>query len=463
MKGICAALCLLCLGCLLPPEKPVLPDVEDYIPEVVKSTEPESLPRTLSLDDCITIALAENPLAQAAAAGVSSAREAAGETASLYYPEISVHASGSRWQRRFFLPSGLDVPGAALSPVIGPTDDWLYNLRARYTLFDSGGRAARLRQALSAAGAARADADSVRQDIVLNVSQAYYGYIAAEAVLTVARENLARSEDHLRLVRERFQAGAAAQTDVLRTQVEASNAKLQLVRAEDVARIARGNVNVAMGLPVELSLALDMREKTPLKPGDDDLREAFDSAVHERPEITRALERVSGARSAVEQAESLFGPRLTAEAQYGRHDDRLMPQENEWLALLALEQPLFSGFSTIHAISRSKADLAREEAKTKQLVLAVRQEVWNSYSRLQEAFQAVAAAQTLVHDAQESMRSIKERYAAGGSTISDLLDAQTALAHAEANYAEAIWNFHAADAVWDRARGAAVPPGASTQ
>jgi len=74
---------------------------------------------------------------------------------------------------------------------------------------------------------------------------------------------------------------------------------------------------------------------------------------------------------------------------------------------------LFTGFARKHRLAQTKADLSREEADAERLTLAVRQEVWNAFSRTQEAFQALQTTQTLVQEALESHRLSRERYEAG--------------------------------------------------
>ena len=59
----------------------------------------------------------------------------------------------------------------------------------------------------------------------------------------------------------------------------------------------------------------------------------------------------------------------------------------------------------------------------------------------------------MVQDAQESMRLAKERYEAGAGTVTDLLDSQTALARALASQVEAGWDYHTANAVFNRSIG----------
>ncbi len=451
-------------------DTPTPPPVEDYLRKpALKSesaTKAEAAPgaapeqshltnRSLTVDDCVRIALDRHPLHRAAREGVAAALAFVGESKASYYPDLSATASYSRWERHAFLPNGLGQPG--MPTTIGPTDDWAAGLRARYTLFDSGERLAQLRAALSRKAAVSEEADAVRQDIALAVHQAYYGHIAARVAHSIAGKNLTRAEDHLRLAKERFDAGAAPQLDVFRAQVEASDARLSLVKADNLVRISRGNLNTAMGLPVELPVDIAMQEETPEEPDASQLLPALDRAVRARPEVKAALQRVASGRSSVDAARSAFGPKVRAEGQVGRRDTGFFPQDDDWLIGISIEQPLFSGFSRTHKLERTKAELSREEAQLEQLLLQVRQEVWTASSTLKEANDAVRAAKVLVEHAQESLRAARERYASGAGTIADLLDSETALFRAEASGTEARWDYQIALATFKRAAGNLAP------
>jgi outer membrane protein TolC len=451
-------------------DTPTPPPVEDYLRKPALKSEsatkaeaaPEVAPeqgnltiKSLTVDDCVRIALDKNPLHRAARDGVAAAMAFVGESKASYYPDLSASASYSRWERHAFLPNGLGQPG--MPTTIGPTDDWAGGLRARYTLFDSGERLAQLRAALSKKEAASEEANAARQDIALAVHQAYYGHIAARVTHTIAEKNLTRAEDHLRLAKERFDAGAVPQVDVFRAQVEVSDARLSLVKADNLVRVSRGNLNTAMGLPVELPVDIAMQEENPEEPSESQLLPALDRAVHARPEVKAALQRVASGRSWVDAARSTFGPKVRGEGQVGRRDTGFFPQDDEWLVGISIEQPLFSGFARRHELDRAKAELSKEEAQLEQLLLQVRQEVWTAFSKLREANDAIRAAKVLVEHAQESLRVARERYASGAGTIADLLDSETALFRAEANETEARWDYQVALAAFKRATGNLVP------
>jgi outer membrane protein len=424
-----------------------------FVPVYAESPAAAPSDKPLSLTDCIKIALETNPLQQAASRSLQTAREIVGETRAPFYPELGLQARYAYWQQRAFLPSDLSLPGRPTPTIIGPTDDWMAGLRVRYTLFDSGERRAQYYSALARQGVAEEEKARITQDLVLGVYQGYYGLAAALETLTVAEKNWARAKDHLRLAKERKEAGAVSQADVLRVQVETANAELALVRAEHLVRISRGGLNTVMGLPAERPLVLEVKGDEITAPDFPDLSKALDQALQHRPEIKAALKLVEALKGGVEAAKSAFGPKVRAEGSYGRRDTVFFPQDDEWLAGISIEWPLFTGFFREHRLARAKTEVSREEAEIRQLLLKVRQEVWTAYSRIKETYAAVQTTKVTVSDAQESMRLAKERYEAGAGTVTDLLDSQTALARAQANQVEAEWDYHTAQAVFKRSTG----------
>lgn len=97
----------------------------------------------------------------------------------------------------------------------------------------------------------------------------------------------------------------------------------------------------------------------------------------------------------------------------------------------------------------TKSDMPRQNCPSKRalvqnLILEIKQQVWNDFAQLKEAYQALQATETIVEEAQESMRLTQERYQVGQSTTNDLLDARTALVRAEGNRFQAGWDYYTA-------------------
>ena len=449
-------------GCIGSAE-PRVPAIEGYLPRGKATVKPAGeagaateKAKAATLEECVKIALAESPMNEAAREGVVSAREAMGEAEAPYYPQAKFDAGYRRWKTHAFLPSGLlglTPPGTTIPTEVGPVNDYTINVNGGYVVFDSGERRARLMAAKAGVGAATEEATSIRQDIVLNVHEAYYSHLAALSAEEVAQKNLKLAEDHLRLAEKRKEVGVAVEADVMRSRVSVADARLALVGTEDLVRVTRGNLNTAMGLPVELPVEVSREAGAIESPANVDLNKALVEAVHSRSELKAALQRIAGARSEVDAAKSAFGPKVTAQGQYGKRDDKFFPEDDDWSIGAAVEWPIFTGFSRVHALNRAKSELAREEALVRQRVLEVRQEVWRSHSELTKSYEAVEASEVLVKEATESMKLTQDRYKAGTNTITDLLDAQTALARAEGSRVRTQWEYYISRARFQRAMG----------
>ena len=410
----------------------------------------------LKLSDCIRTALEKNPTTRIAQENVVVARESAGEAKAPYYPELGLQTFYKRWQSHAFLPT-LNIPGQHIPTIVGPTDDWMGGLNARFTLFDSGRRKADYQGALAKLGAAEEEKARTLQDLILAVHQGYYALAAALEIRKVAVENLNLSQDHLRLTQERKEAGAVSKSDVLRFQVEVSKSRLGLVRSDGQVRTTKANLNTAMGLPAEKPLQIAPAAEEINSPDSINIMQALDRAVRNRPEVKAAFKRIQAQQEGVAAARSAFGPKIRAEGSYGRHDSNFFPNDEEWLAGIIIEWPLFTGFFRQHRLAKAKAEVLKEEAGARQILLQVKDEVMQTYSRLQETYEAVQTNKVLVEDARESLRLARERYEAGAGTVTDLLDAQTDLARSLALQVQADWEYYLAKAALQRAQGDLVP------
>ncbi len=412
-------------------------------------TQPDAQP--LSLEAAVRIALDSNPERRAAVEGINAAREAVGEARAPFYPDLGLTAGYSRWQRHAFLPEGVVRPGT--SSVIGPVNDWSAGLVSRYTLFDFGQRRAELGISKAREKTAEHDAERVRQNIIFDVHQAYFGLVAAMEMETAIRGALSRAEEHLRIANTRKLAGAVPQADVVRAQVEVANARLDLTSAQALVEASRGRLNTTMGLRVDTPLKVEAKAGDILRPETIDLSQTLRHAIEARPEVRAAEQQLVAAERGINAARSAYGPRIRAEAGFGWRDENLFPNDKDWRVGASIDLPIFTGFSRKHRLARARADAAREKAELDRARQSVSQEVWAAYWKLKESFEAVRSTEALARDAQEALRLTGERYNVGAGTINDLLDSESSFARAEATRVRSVWEYQIAKSALDRAAG----------
>lgn len=414
------------------------------------AAEPPPVQRR-TLEECTELALEQSPLLTATAQDQAMAREATGEARASYYPTLGVRGGVSRWQAHAFLPSGIDAPN--VSSTTGPTDDWSASGFARYLLIDGGIRRAKLAAAQSLEVEALQRTDAVRLTVAFDVHRAFYQLATASELQIVASNSLVNAQSHLDLAKHRQAVGSTTEADVLRTQVEADNARAELIRTDNLIRMAQGNLNVAMGLPAEQPLEIVPEETHP--PSDEEwaLPELLEQAHETRPEVAAAQSAVEVAQHQVRAAKGAMGPKVYADANYGWRDDSSALQDEAWFAGVSVELTVFEGFSKRHGLAKARAAVAKAAAALEQVQLAVRQDVWAAFARMQTEGELVQATRTQVRDAEESLRLMSSRYQVGAVTVTDLLDAQVAATAAAARHVQARWNYQLAQSALRRATG----------
>src|SRR5437899_4854815 len=157
-----------------------------------------------TLEECIEIALRQQPTLRAAAATVAAGRERVWETAAAYLPQVSAsylasrrHASSSSLIGSGGLGKAKTFPfyttGATLSQV----------------LFDFGQNLELIHAARASVEALAADAQTQHDTVVFNVQQAYFALLEAYRLRDVAEQTVARNEKHVDQAQGRHDVGLA--------------------------------------------------------------------------------------------------------------------------------------------------------------------------------------------------------------------------------------------------------------
>jgi outer membrane protein len=355
----------------------------------------------------------------------------------------------AEWSRRAALTAFL-IPTVNLST----TADWDERLSptfagatlaARLDLFTGGQKIAEMRR--SRAELESAEAGEVRSRFVsaFLTESDYYAALSDEELSRVSAERVRRAEEQLGTARARVQSGAAVQTDSLQLQLELTRARVGLLRQNAQLRTSRLQLGRRVGItgPVQ-PVPLDTARAPDLPFTQQD---AVQRALAQGPEyrIARADEREAQAELAFQRGRYL--PSLTAFYTLSAFDDRWFPNTTARSSIsLTLQFPLWDGARREIAISQARVrrDVAR--AIRADVELAGQRDVGFAY----EAYETARAETDLTRDAlvvaRENFRVQDARYRSGATTILDIVEAQLALADAEANLVTARYRARLAQA-----------------
>jgi outer membrane protein len=405
------------------------------------AVEPIRKGETLDLKSCIAIALSRHPGIQAAAGTLRAGDSRIGQARSAYYPQLNGSAGYSR----------TDPTSASVSASAGQIyDSYSSSVSLSQNLYDFGRTSTQVKIQELNRDSSRSELDDVRTQVSFGVKQAYFGLLRAGRNRDVSREVVGQFQQHLDQARAFFEVGTKPKFDVTKAEVDLSNAKLNLIKAENAFRLARVALNNAMGLPeapdYEVADQLSFQRK------EIDLEETIRKAYDRRPDLKAIAVKRQSLEQSIELARKGYYPSLSGNAGYGWGGGSF-PLDQGWSYGAQLNVPLFSGFSTKYQVAEARANLDVLAANDASLRQAIYQDVKQAWLNLQEASDRSAAAELTVRQAAENLELANGRYASGVGSPIEVTDALVAASNAKLAQISALYDYKLAQSSLEKAAG----------
>jgi outer membrane protein TolC len=426
-------------------------------------------PEPLSLDGCIQTALASNPDILAAQQRIEQAQAAVKQAQAGFYPRLSL---GETFARTDYAPMVFtyqlaqgDLSGSFPMPTPpgfdpfasfndpDPLSNWNTQLLLQWPLFQGGRTFHGNRAAIGRLQASEAQLDSVRNELRFAVSSAFYTILSSEQSIQIAEESVRRIQRHLDIAQARYENEVALKSDVLRVGVNLAEAENQLVIARHNLERAKAQLNLAMGRPVNVPLALADDETATTPAGLEPLEELMETAKENRPEVEAAERNLLALEQSVQAAKAAYYPQVNAFAHYDIDTEDFSDTSDSWMVGVGVNLSLFDGFLTSSSVQAARAQLSEAQAQYQNLLLRIEMDVKNSYLARSEAISRLDVLRESVSEAEESLRIITERYTEGMALVTDLLDSEVALTNARLQKLSAEYAYLVAAAGLRRAIG----------
>ena len=336
------------------------------------------------------------------------------------------------------------------------------NYRARLDLqwpIYSGGRAdALVRAARAERDAAGSDLRAARADLRLEITRAFWALVTAREAEQVLVRSVEQVDAHLRDVRARLEQGLVPPNEVLSAEAQRSRQRVLALEARNTRAIVETDLRRLIGDDGEAPIAplVAAGDGAP-PPGT--AQALVDEARRLRPERKAFEERAAASRAREAAAAAAARPQVGVAAgyDYARPNPRIFPRadvwEDSWDVSVSVSWSLWDGgrrrAEQAEAAAGSRALDARAGEFDRLLAVEVRQR----WLEADSSRAAIEAADDGVRAAAEARRVLRERFAAGVATSTEVLDAETAVLQAELDRTRAISNARLARARLDRAVG----------
>jgi outer membrane protein TolC len=392
----------------------------------------------LSAEEAARRILEVSHLSAAAAARTETSRDALAAVEATARPSVAATASLTQ---RSSVPEFSAPLNGPLAPVVVVYPDirtaYASGLYAQQPLYTGGAITAGRSAARSELVASTADQALTTADLRLAARQAYWQSVRAQASVVATRANRERAQRLLADTQSLLDAGMAVRADVLAAQARLATAEVQVIRAEADAEDALSRLRSLLHLRPEDIVELADTITAPLPPAPEDLAALEDRAATSRPEIAGLDAEIAAAAARETLALSPTRPNLALAAQWdlARPNQRYFPQTDAWKSSWAVG---VSAAWTLFDGGRARAQAAGARSARQALVAQraelgrqVELEVSTTRRDLTSALAAVSAADSAQAAAAERERAAKERHGAGLAAMSEILDAEAALADAE--------------------------------
>jgi len=394
--------------------------------------------KTLTLRECTSIGLKQNPLTEISQQNLKAAQEKVGEAQGGYYPSFKLASFYTYTAQQSIMPIGPDA----------------YDTRffLRQTLFDAGATSSLVRSVRHNIIAQDYEVKKTAFDIVLSVKSSFYDVLKKRDLLEVSRNALTTAEKHLEQSKGLYKEGLAPRSDVIKSEVQVSNARLDVVKAENALLSAKASLAAAMGQSVTTNFEVAVQDEGLIRllPS---FKDVLLVAYDQRPELKGSRARIESAKANIDQAKSGLYPNLSLDASYGWQQGEISPSEKKWSVGLTVGIPIFEQLTAKSKVKQAAANLAGLKATETQTTRNIELDVQQAWLSLKEAMERLDVTKKTLEQAEEDMRVSEGRYKEGLGNILEVIDAQTALTQAKTNSVVALYDIANAGAKLDRAIG----------
>ncbi len=301
--------------------------------------------------------------------------------------------------------------------------------------------------------------EQTRDDLILNVSSAYYNIVKLGKVVQATEASRKSLLESKRVVEAQVKAQKAVSADLFKVNTRLASVEQSLIVAKNGVELVHAILNTLLGEDAP-GRRLEIKEDLPRKIEPLDLKRNIDLALDRRPGYQIVKKQVEIQQKRVEIEKSKRWPQVFIEGKVlGAGGDRdFFPMTDDETIALRLSLPIFD--EPLRArIAKERVKLLVRNERLRLYKLKTIFEVEQAHLNVIEAESRIKVAEAIRKEATEALRVEQVKFDAGRSTVEFLLDAQAAQLQAEVNFFQALSDFNVQKVALRKAVGSIEVPG----
>lgn len=407
----------------------------------------------LTLEDAIRIGKENSRVLRISELKVDAASAKTSEARAAMLPSLKFEGSYKRLSN--IEPFALQFPPLITTPIeISPNIPNTYSLKVglQQPLFTGFKLRSNAQAAEHLAEASEMDRKGSESDLVLNIVNVYWMLYQAIETKQFVDDNVSRLTSYQSDTQNLMKAGLATRNDLLKIQVQLSNARLSQIDAANDVEVATMSLNNTLGqsldTPIDLVSVPDITMEQQGGSGEASSSTPtpilVDLAMKNRPDLLGMNHRVEATRSSVTAAQGNWWPQIgfIANYFYSRPNQRFLPMKDEfkgtWEVGVVMQFDIWNWGTTAHQTEQVSSQLHQNEYLLSQMKDNAALEVRRYQLGVERAAKRIDVARESIEQAEENSRSTNEKYKNGLATSTDLLDASLAVLQARTSYTGAL-------------------------
>jgi len=410
--------------------------------------------REWTLQECVEYAVENNLTVEQFELDLENAKIDRKDALGNFLPSVNGQASASSSTGFSINPTNnLPTNSSAFSVNLGAS--------ANLTLFDGLRNVHQFNRAKMNAIANQYRLDDLKDDIRLNVANAYLQVLSNKEQLKTFRAQYAVTQADMERTRELVESGVLPQGDLLEIEATAADQEQQIVNGEGQVLISR--VNLAQLLQItdyeNFDIAQESFEVPPSDILNNSAKSIFAKALEFRSDIKFSESNVELAKEDLKISKGAYLPTLSAFFQYGtRYSDVTQlpsgsggvytPNFSDQLWIFdgisygaQLNVPIFNGWNVRNNVKRSSIGLEKAKLQLEQDKLDLENTIQQAYVDVVSFEKAHLAAQKALDARKLSLDYARERYENGLLNAFDLGQAQARVDTAQADVIRTKYNY----------------------
>lgn len=410
----------------------------------------------LTLEQALEIALSENPTIKIADQEIEIKRYAKQGTYSSLYPKIDASATYQRVIEKQTM--SMDFGGQTQTIKVGSDNSFNGGLTAAMPIINAQLWASLKVSALDVELAVE-KARSSRQDMVEQVTKAYYTALLAKESLVVYKSVYDNAVENNKNIKMRYEVGSVSEYDMIRSNVSVQNAEPNVFEAENSVTLTLWQLKALLGMDLQMDIDIEgslMDYKSAMDEAYNlsqlDLTENSTMKQFELQEqmLDKALKitKLANVPTVSINAAYLY----TALGNDGRFGDSKAWNPYSY-AGVQLNIPIFAGNAKRAATRQARLNLSNLQLQRENTERQLRVAMIQSLNSMQTSVKQFNSANATVDQAQRGYEIAVKRYEVGNGTLVEIDNSQLALTQAELSRNSSIYNFLTSKVALDKILG----------